>query len=145
MKLDQPIGKTTFGPVFIRITLGAYLLMSGLGRFDNLAMLTEQVKLSQVFPENWATVYATLLPYFEVVAGALFLGGFWTTLSSLLVILVVGSYLYIFGIDVTRTDPFNFPIPFNENLIFLGAAISTLFTGPGIFSLDGFRNNSSSS
>src|SRR3990167_6659226 len=128
MKLDKPIGDATYGPLFIRAGLGTYLIMSGLLKLDNPQGLIEQVKLTQIFSDKWATVYAILLPYLEVFFGALFISGFWTTFASFAVALIIGSFIYTFGVKFTTPGPFNTVSPFNRDLVSLAPAPSPLFT-----------------
>ncbi|MCB9030588.1 MAG: DoxX family protein [Deltaproteobacteria bacterium] len=142
MKLDQPIGDSMYGPLFIRAALGCFLVMSGLARLENPQLLIDRVQQTGIFPEKWGTVYAILLPYVEILSGGLFIGGFWTTLASIVVSVVLGSFLYIFGTKVGTPGAFNFTSPFNKDLVLLAAAVAVMFTGPGAFSIDGFRKGS---
>jgi len=93
--------------------------------------------------DQWATVYAILLPYIEIIGGGLIVSGFWTTLGSVLITACIGSVMYIFGPTLGQTvasagvfRPYGM---ISKETILLAASIAMMFTGPGAFSIDGFR------
>lgn len=135
MKINEPIGNSNIGPFLIRIPLGAYLLMAGLVKLDNLPAFIDQVRQFNVVSPNVARLYATLLPYLEIVSGVLLCMGFWTTLASALSSLLLISF--IFGLKLFPNDNYIF----NKDVILLGASLSLLFTGAGSLSVDKFRRD----
>ena len=130
MKFNQPIGAAPYGPMFIRLTLGAYFILAGLGKLDLLAAFVDQVRSFGVLPGNVAAVYGILLPYVEVAVGALLLIGMWTTLSGVLAGLLIFSFVCAFGVFPGSHDIFN------KDIILLAAACSLLYSGPGAFAVD---------
>ncbi|MDZ4785104.1 MAG: DoxX family protein [bacterium] len=143
MNLDKPIGNPSYGLMFLRLALGAFFLFSGLAKIDDPGILIRQVKNTGMLPDQWATVYAILLPYLEILGGVLLVSGFWTTLGSVLITICVGSVMHIFGPGlgqvVSATGVFKPSGVVTKDLILLAASIAMMFTGPGAFSIDGFR------
>ncbi|MEI6517938.1 MAG: DoxX family protein [bacterium] len=130
MKMNQPIGAARYGPLLIRLTLGAYFVLAGLGKLQLLSAFVEQVRSFGVLPTNVAAAYGTLLPYVEIALGGLMILGMWTTLCGILGGLILVSFVCAFGMF-----PGSFDI-FNKDIILLGAACSLLYSGPGAFSID---------
>ena len=143
MNLDKPIGNPNYGPMFLRLALGAFFVFSGLAKIDDPSTLIQTVKRTEMMAPQWATVYAILLPYIEIIGGGLLVSGFWTTLGSVLVTICVGSVMYIFGPSLGQTvsavGVFRPSGYVSKELILLAASIAMMFTGPGAFSIDGFR------
>lgn len=146
MNLDKPIGDSSYGPMFLRLALGAFFVFSGLAKVDEPSVLISQVKGAEVFADKWATVYAILLPYLEIAGGGLLIAGFWTTLGALLVTICVGSVMYIFGPELGDTvatvgvfKPRGYA---TKEVILLAASIAMLFTGPGALSVDSMKKPS---
>ncbi len=69
-----------------------------------------------------------------VVCGGLFLIGFWTTLTGLILALLLGSFVYAIGLRPASMGPFN------KDLILLAAVLCVLYTGAGSMSIDRFRS-----
>lgn len=135
MKINEPVGNSNIGPLLIRIPLGAYLVMAGWVKFEDLPAFIEQVRQFHVLSPNMARLYATLLPYLEIVSGVLLCFGFWTTLAAL-----ISSLLLISFVIAIKVFP-NENMVFNKDLILLGCAISLMFTGAGSLSVDKFRRD----
>lgn len=133
IKINQPIGPSVWGPFLIRLALGAYFIMAGLGKLEVLAAFIEQVRSFGVLPANISALYATLLPYIEVGIGAMMILGLWTTLTGLLSGLLILSFVFAFGFFPGGHDIFN------KDLILCAAACSLLFSGPGVYALDNIR------
>lgn len=135
MKINEPIGNPNIGPFFLRVTLGGYFVVAGLMKLDNLPGFIEEVRKFDVMGPNVARLYATLLPYLEVVCGTLLCLGFWTTLAALIASLLLTSFVFAF-----KVFPNNNYL-FNKDLILLAAAISLMYTGAGSLSIDKFRRD----
>ena len=133
MKLYQQLGSETFAPVFLRIALGAYLLMAGFLKLDNLGSFVTEVKELEILPAQFATVYGIVMPYMEIFAGALLIIGLWTILGAFIAAFHFGTMVYIFGIFTTGGDLLN------KDLILLAGAISILYSGAGALSFDKFK------
>lgn len=130
MKMNQQLGAAHYGPMIIRLTLGAYFILAGMGKFNLLAAFVDQVRSFGVLPGNIAAVYGILLPYVEVTVGAMLVLGLWTTLSGVLAGMMIISFVLAFGVFPGSHDIFN------KDLILLAAACSLLYSGPGAFSVD---------
>jgi uncharacterized membrane protein YphA (DoxX/SURF4 family) len=143
MNLDKPIGDPAFGPMFLRIALGAFFVFSGLAKVDEPSVLIEQVKSADILAPKWATVYAILLPYLEIIGGALLVAGFWTTLGAFLTTICVGSVMYMFGPGlggtVASSGVFKSSQYATKEIILLASSIAMMFTGPGALSVDRLR------
>jgi uncharacterized membrane protein YphA (DoxX/SURF4 family) len=135
MKINQPVGNPNIGPLFLRIALGSYFIVAGLMKLENLAGFIEQVKGMNLVGPNVARLYATLLPYLEVVCGTLLCLGFWTTLAASLMSVLLLSFIYAFKV---------FPKEgylFNKDIILLAASVCLMYTGAGSLSIDKFRRD----
>ena len=133
MKMDEPIGNPSWGPFFLRVAISAYFIMAGLSKLENPEGFLAAVRGMQVLPERAAIVFGIILPYLEIFAGTLCLIGFWTTLASILIIAMLGSFIIAIGI---KPSPLT---PFNKDIVLLAATFSLLYTGAGAISLDRFR------
>lgn len=133
IKINEPIGSNVWAPLLIRLTLGAYFILAGLGKLEVLAAFIEQVKSFGVLPANVSSLYATLLPYIEVGIGSLMILGLWTTLTGLFSVFLILSFVFAFGFFPGGHDIFN------KDIILCAAACSLLFSGPGVYALDNIR------
>jgi uncharacterized membrane protein YphA (DoxX/SURF4 family) len=133
IKINEPIGAGIWAPFLIRLALGAYFIMAGLGKLEVLAAFIEQVKSFGILPPNIAALYATLLPYVEVAIGGMMILGLWTTLTGLLSGFLLLTFVFAFGFFPGGHDIFN------KDLILCAAACSLLFSGPGVYALDNVR------
>ena len=133
IKINQPIGPSVWAPFLIRLALGAYFIMAGLGKLEVLSAFIEQVKTFGILPANVSALYATLLPYIEVGIGSMMILGLWTTLTGILSGLLILSFWFAFGFFPGGHDIFN------KDLILCAAACSLLFSGPGVYALDNIR------
>ena len=135
MKINEPIGNANIGPLLVRVPLGTYFVMAGLVKLDNLPAFIDQVRQFNVISPNMARLYATLLPYMEIVSGVLLCFGFWTTLAAMISSLLLLSF--IVALKVFPNDNY----VFNKDLLLFGASLSLMFTGAGSLSVDKFRRD----
>lgn len=133
MKINEPVGSAVWAPLFIRLSLGSYFVLAGLGKLEVLAAFIEQVRGFNMLPGNLAALYGTLLPYAEVFIGGMLIVGLWTTLMGLLAGGLILSFICAFGFFPGGHDLFN------KDLILLATALSLLYSGPGIYALDNVR------
>lgn len=136
MKMNEPVGDAMYGPFFVRAALGAYFLLTGMKKLDNLQLFIEGVRGFHAFPDHIATLYGILVPYLEIGAGALLILGIWTTLASIISSLLICSYIFFVGLFPTDAGGL-----FNKDVVILGASLCLLFTGAGAFSIDRFRKS----
>lgn len=139
MKLDQPIGDTALAPFFIRVSLGAFLLLSGRAKMDGLPgfVLPDfvlQMQGMKGMPEGVSTVYAILLPYLELLCGTFLIVGFWTTFTAILTSLMFAISVYLWGVFPTESK-----MMFNKDILLFASSFSLLYSGAGAFSMDRFR------
>lgn len=122
-----------YAPLVLRLVLGAYFIFAGRMKIDNLPAFVEVVRGYHVLPDHLGTLYATLLPFVEVGAGALLVLGMWTTLAAMLTSLMLLSFIIALGIFSHQ--------PFNKDIVLLAASISLLYSGSGALSVDLFRKS----
>lgn len=134
MKMNEPIGNPMYGPIVIRLTLGAYFIAAGFLKLDNPTAFVQEVQKFAILPEPLATLYGILLPYAEILAGGLLLLGLWTTLAAILSCLMLVSFIIALKLFPDPTSAL-----FNKDVLVLGGAASLLWSGPGFFSIDYFR------
>lgn len=131
--MDQPIGNPSYGPFFVRVSISLYFILAGLAKLQNPEGFLAAVRSLNILPERGAIVFGIILPYIEIAAGTLCLVGFWTTLASIMLILMLSSFIFAIGMRPSALSPFN------KDIILLAGALSLLYTGAGAFSLDRFR------
>lgn len=138
MSMSRPIWHEKFAGVCIRIPLGLFFAIVGLSKLKNLEGFVNTVKQYEVLPDQFATLYGAGLPFMEVFVGCLLILGLWTVIAASLASLMLLSIIIAVGL---------FPTPevsiylLNKDVIFLGASLALLATGPGAFSVDGFRTS----
>ncbi|NDC39656.1 MAG: DoxX family protein, partial [Proteobacteria bacterium] len=123
-----------YGPLFIRLTVGAYFIIAGMTKLDNPTAFVNEVQKFGILKEPLATLYGLLLPYVEILAGGLLVLGLWTTLAAILSSLMLLSFVIALRVF---SDPGSHL--FNKDIMVLGATLSLLWSGPGFFSIDYFR------
>jgi uncharacterized membrane protein YphA (DoxX/SURF4 family) len=131
MKLNEPIGKAEYSPLFLRVPLGLYFIMAGLLKLNDVNVFIEVVKSYHILEGNLATLAGILIPYLEIGVGGLIILGLWTTLASVVASVLLTSFIYAIGVRVDEL--------FNKDFILLGVSLSLLFSGPGAFSIDGIK------
>jgi uncharacterized membrane protein YphA (DoxX/SURF4 family) len=133
IKMDEPIGPASVGPLIARFGVGAYFLLAGLSKLQMLSAFVAQVKTFGVLPENASALYAVLLPYLEVFIGGCFILGLWTTMVAIVASILLVSFIFAFGFFPGSSDIFN------KDIVLLCTVLSLLYTGPGAYGLDNVR------
>ncbi len=131
--MTEPVGDTLYAPFFLRLALGSYFVLAGLAKLDDPGAFVLEVQRFGILPEQFATVYAILLPYLEILSGGMLLCGMWTTLAAIITTLLLGSFIYAFGFFPPKANLFN------KDVILLAVSVSIMFSGAGAFSVDRFR------
>lgn len=133
MRMHQPVGDSSVGPVFVRLSLGLYFVLAGIRKLDDLAGFVQLVHDYGIVSGHLATLYGTMLPYMEVFVGVLLLLGAWMTFAAGAASLMLLSFVLALGFFPTDG-------PFNKDIILLCGALSLLYTGAGAGSVDTFRS-----
>lgn len=133
MKMNEPIGNAMYGPLLIRVTLGAYFILAGLQKYEQHEQFIREVQKFDILPPQLAVLYGILLPYVEMLGGGLLVLGAWTTLAALISSLLLTSFVIAMGLYPTGRTLFN------KDVILLAASLSLLYSGAGALSIDRFR------
>jgi uncharacterized membrane protein YphA (DoxX/SURF4 family) len=123
-------GTPSFGLLFIRLTAGIYTLSLGIMQASNIEAYITRVKALQFFSENTAFIMGFVTPFLLIIFGGLYMMGFFTPTSSLVLALITLTKIAIRGLFTTEG------IPFNKDLIFLACFLTTMFAGAGVISFD---------
>lgn len=121
-------GDASFGLLLIRLTLGGIFLVAGAAKILHLEEFIKNVQGMGVMPENMAFIFGFVLPFVEVLFGALYIIGFFTPITSFVLSVMLAGFLVTLKNDAE--------IPFTYNWVFLACTICTMFSGAGIFSFD---------
>lgn len=135
MDFKKPVGDTAWGPTIFRVALGGYFIMAGLMKLENMGVFLRHVVDFGILPRQVAIFYGTVLPYAEVIVGALLIVGFWTILMSMIAALLLLSFVLALGLFP------NDPRLFNKDIILLAGAVALMFSGAGRYSIDNFRQS----
>lgn len=123
-------GKPSFGLLLIRLTVGIYSLSLGIMQANNIEDYINKVKALHFFSENTAFIFGFAAPFILIIFGTLFIMGFFTPPTSL--ILAAVSLIKIVSTGFFPSAG----IPFNKDIIFFVCFLTTLFSGAGVISFD---------
>lgn len=121
-------GDASFGLLLIRIALGGVFLVAGASKILHLQDFIKNVQAMGILPENVAFIFGFVLPFVEIIFGALYIIGFFTPVASFVLSLLLMSFLFTLKNDAE--------IPFTYNWVFLACTICTMFSGAGVISFD---------
>lgn len=138
MFLSKPVWKQEYGGLLVRLPLGAFFILQGIKKVEDLEAFIKIVQGYGILPDQLATLYGVLLPYVEIGAGVLLVVGLWTVLAAAVSSLMLLSFILAVGLFPISSNP-NL---FNKDVLLLGASLSLLATGAGAFSIDQFRRGS---
>lgn len=114
--------------LLIRLTLGGIFLVAGASKILHLEEFIKNIKALNVLPESLAFLFGVLLPFAEMLFGALYIIGFLTPITSFFLTLMLTSFLITLKNDAE--------IPFTYNWVFIACTIGTIFSGAGLISFD---------
>lgn len=137
MNLDKPFFSPSLTGTIIRIPIGIYFFLSGRLLLQDPAGLVEAIRYFDIVNDHLAQLYGLSLPYLEIIVGIMLALGFLTSLAAIGGILLLGSFIYAFGIYPDQI------LPFNKDIVWLASCLALLCSGPGAFSIDSFRNKGS--
>ncbi len=123
-------GSPSVGLFLIRLTAGIYTLSLGIMQARNIEAYILRVKSLQFFSENTAFIIGFATPFLLIVFGGLYIMGFFTPSSSLVLALITLTKISSRGLFTTEG------VPFNKDMIFLACFLMTLFAGAGVLSFD---------
>lgn len=128
-------GSASFGLLLIRLVIGFTFLVAGASKAMNIEAFVNHVKSFEIFSPNTAFILGFILPFVEVLFGALFIIGFFTPLTSLALSVMTISFLVVGQNLFTAPEPFTLPQA-TFYFIMLSGTLTTLFSGAGIISFD---------
>lgn len=128
-------GSSSFGLLLIRLVIGFTFLIAGTIKVLNLEAFVSHVKELDMFSPNAAFILGFILPFMEVLFGALYIIGFFTPLTSLALTVMTVSFLTVGDGHFNAAEPFTLPIAVYYFII-LSCTLTTLFSGAGIISFD---------
>ena len=135
MRGSKPIGNVLWAPLFIRVALGFYLLLLGVWGFSESAAVSTRVEQFAGISGNLLVFYSTVAPYILILVGALLIVGLWTVASAGLACIVLFPLFYGAGMFERSADYVAHRSLYKDGVL-LFAAISLLFSGGGMLSLD---------
>lgn len=125
-------GTNSIGLLLIRIVVGSYTLVLGIMQASNIQAYIDRVKALEIFSPNTSFVIGFILPFVLILLGTLYIMGFFTPPTSLLLALI--SLFKILSRGLFPTEG----VPFNKDIIFFICFVTTLFAGAGVISFDVF-------
>jgi uncharacterized membrane protein YphA (DoxX/SURF4 family) len=93
--------------LFLRLSLGAMLLLAGVTKLLDRAAFRQAVAEYQVLPDAFVVPFAAVLPLLEVSTGALLLLGLATTAAAALAVPLFLSFSMAIGVNLARGRHFN--------------------------------------
>jgi uncharacterized membrane protein YphA (DoxX/SURF4 family) len=123
-------GTNSAGLLILRIIVGSYTLALGIMQASNIEAYINKVKAVNMLNENLAFIFGFILPFIMIVFGSLYIIGFFTPLTSLILAAITIAKIVLRGF---------FPsvgVPFNKDLVFFACYLTTLFSGAGVISFD---------
>jgi len=117
------------GLLLIRLGLGILFLLAGAGKVLHLQDFINSVQVTGRMNNTLSFVLAFILPFMEMIFGALYIIGLFTPVTSFFMAAMTMSFLFVLGTGHPE-------LPFSYNIVFLLCFIATMFTGAGMFSFD---------
>ena len=130
-------GNASFGLLLIRLAIGITFLVAGAHKATDVEAFINYVKSLDVLPANMAFVLGFILPFAELLFGALYIIGIFTPLTSLVLSVMIISF-----ISTTVSTMMNVPVYSIPQtafyLMMLACTLTTMFSGAGVVSFDAF-------
>ena len=128
-------GSSSFGIFLIRFVIGLIFIVAGTKKAMNVEAFIGYVKSLDVLSDNLAFIFGFILPFAEIFFGALFLIGFMTPLTSIVLSLMEIGFIATYG--HLNGANFQYSIsPVAYNLLMLACTLHVLFSGAGVVSFD---------
>jgi putative oxidoreductase len=132
--------------LFLRLIIGIGFIMHGYAKISRGTGGFEKLMVQTGVP--FAHVNAVLVPYIELLGGLAILAGWYVSIVAipLIITMLVAMFTvqvhYGFSsvntIGLTPAGPKFGPPGYEINLLYIAGLISLMFTGSGIFSIDGW-------
>lgn len=120
---------SSVGILLIRLTLGSMFLFAGARKILHLQDFIRSVQDTGQMSDTLAFILAFVLPFMEMVFGALFIIGLFTPIASFFIACMTVSFLFVLGFRHEE-------LPFSYNIVFLACSVAIMFTGAGLISFD---------
>lgn len=121
------------GLLIIRIALGSLFLFAGSKKVLDLQAFIQSVQDTGQMSSTLSFILAFILPFMEMLFGALLIIGLFTPLSAFFISVMCVSFIIVGG-------PGHPELPFSYNFVLLATSIGLMFTGAGLFSFDAFMD-----
>lgn len=133
----------------LRVVLGGLLLLAGLTKLAGRAAFRDAIRQYEILPATLEGPFAAIVPWAELVLGAMLLLGLGTTVAAALAVPLLGSFLIAIAVNMARgrdfdchcfgsaqSDRIGWPVLIRSTLLVLFAL--TIAAGTSSFgSLDG--------
>jgi uncharacterized membrane protein YphA (DoxX/SURF4 family) len=130
-------GSSSFGLLLIRLSIGSIFLFAGAKKAMDVEGFILYVKSLELMPANLAFISGFILPFAEMLFGALFLIGFFTPLTSLALSFMTVGFIGVTALNTPENQLYTIPV-YAFYIVILACTLTTLFSGAGIISLDVF-------
>ena len=90
--------------LLVRVALGVLFISSGVGKLQHFADFEQTALNYQVLPEVLTTMYAQMLPWVAILAGAYLMIGLFTQFAAVLVFLMMLSFIIAIVAVLIRGD-----------------------------------------
>jgi uncharacterized membrane protein YphA (DoxX/SURF4 family) len=130
-------GSSSFGLLLIRLSIGSIFLFAGARKAMDVEGFIFYVKSFEIMPANLAFISGFVLPFAEMLFGALFIIGFFTPLTSLVLSFMSVGFILVSAKIPSENHLYTIPVC-AFYLVILACTLTTLFSGAGVISLDVF-------
>lgn len=120
---------SSFGILLIRLSIGFIFLFAGASKVLNLQEFIASVQDMGQMNNNLAFVLAFILPFMEMIFGAMYIIGLFTPVTSFFIALMSFSFLVVLGVGHPE-------LPYSHNFVLFACAVATMFMGAGLISFD---------
>ncbi|MBS1519331.1 MAG: DoxX family protein [Bacteroidetes bacterium] len=120
---------TSTGILLIRLSLGFIFLFAGAEKILHLQDFITSIQSKAQMNNSLAFILAFILPFMEMLFGALYIIGLFTPVTSFFISVMTVSFMVVLGTGHPE-------LAYSYNFVFLACALATMFMGAGLFSFD---------
>ncbi|MBK8980908.1 MAG: DoxX family protein [Ignavibacteria bacterium] len=124
---------SSVGLLLIRLSLGFIFLFAGAEKVLNLQDFITSIQEKGQMDNSLAFILAFVLPFMEMIFGALYIIGLFTPVTSFFLAMMTVSFILVLG-------PGHEELAYSHNFVFLACEIATMFMGAGLISFDAFMD-----